>query len=218
MTQEQWRGDQGAILARLREQRIALAEVEETLGLQRLALEELLAALEEARPESENSEHAAEIALLRQQLQERDALLEELQGQPATLAANRDSAAYEAELTEFRRQLEGDRQKFNKEVEQLRARNKELDEATREMELEMSRERAELARERQRLERLRDDTRQELERMQRDAGLRDRLSPVQSLRDEINHRRHPGTDQPARPTAEEAMQARLRVLRNKMNE
>jgi hypothetical protein len=54
--------------------------------------------------------------------------------------------------------------------------------------------------------------------MQRDAGLRDRLSPVQSLRDEINHRRHPGTDQPARPSAEEAMQARLKVLRNKMNE
>jgi chromosome segregation ATPase len=216
MTQVQWLGDQAAILARLREQRMALAEVEETLGLQRLGLDELLAALEEAGPEIENSNHSAEVILLRRQLQEKDALLEALRRQPAQQPMDNDS--YEAELTEFRRQLEADRQKFNKEVEQLRARNKELDEATRELELEMSRERAELARERQRLERLRDDTRQELDRMQRDAGLRDRLTPVQSLRDEINNRRHPGTEQAPRPTAEEAMQARLKVLRNKMNE
>jgi chromosome segregation ATPase len=216
MTQEQWLGDQAAILARLREQRMALAEVEETLGLQRLGLDELLGALEEARPEIDNPDHSAEIVLLRRQLHEKDAQLEALRRQPAQQPLDNDS--YEAELTEFRRQLESDRQKFNKEVEQLRARNKELDEATRELELEMSRERAELARERQRLERLRDDTRQELDRMQRDAGLRDRLSPVQSLRDEINHRRHPGTEQTSRPSAEEAMQARLKVLRNKMNE
>ena len=67
----------------------------------------------------------------------------------------------------------------------MRSRNDELDEATREMELEMSRERAELARERQRLERLREEARLELERVQREAGVRDRLAPVQKLREEM---------------------------------
>jgi chromosome segregation ATPase len=183
MTQVQWLEDQAAILARLREQRIALAEVEETLVLQRHGLEELLTALEEAQPAIEESDPAVEILSLRKQLHEKDQLIERLRSQPGQESV--DNESYEAELTGFRRQLEADRQKLNKETEQVRSRNKELDEATRELELEMSRERAELARERQRLERLRDDTRQELERIQRDAGLRDRLTPVNTLRDQI---------------------------------
>jgi pSer/pThr/pTyr-binding forkhead associated (FHA) protein len=125
-----------------------------------------------------------EIAALRQQLQEKTELAER-----AADYAPRDIDSYEAELNQFRRQLEGDRQKLNREIEQLRAKNKELDEATRELELEMSRERAEMARERQRLDRLREEVRLDVERMQRDAGLRDRLAPVQNLREHINNRR-----------------------------
>jgi len=254
MTREQWARDQAAILARLGEQKSALAQVEETLREQRRGLDDFLAVLQEARPVAEGSpeaelqnlradnaelrqllatlehereqaiaaaaaaephadstlnqpDHSAEIASLRKLLKEKDALLVE-----------RDIDSYEAELNEFRQQLESDRQKLNREIEQLRARNKELDEATREMELEMSRERAELARERQRLERLREDVRLEFERMQRDAGLRDRLAPVQTLREEINHRRNPGNDQTPKPTSEDPMQARLRLLGNKVNE
>ena len=54
-----------------------------------------------------------------------------------------DLERQENELNEVRRQLENDRGKLNKEVEMLRDRNKELDEAIREMEMEMSKERAE---------------------------------------------------------------------------
>jgi pSer/pThr/pTyr-binding forkhead associated (FHA) protein len=130
----------------------------------------------------------AEINLLRQLLQEKDALLEELRQQPSepATAPISDIGAYEAELTEFKRQLEEDRKKLNAEIEHLRARNQEMDDATREMELELSRERAELARERQRLDRIREETRLELDKMQREAGVRDRLAPVFKLREQIS--------------------------------
>ena len=58
---------------------------------------------------------------------------------PAAKNSN-DLERYEAELNEFRRQLETDRNKLNRECEMLRERNKELDEAIREMEMEMSKE------------------------------------------------------------------------------
>ena len=48
-------------------------------------------------------------------------------------------ADYEAELNEFRRQLEADRQALNAEIDQLRVRNQELTEAARQAELELSR-------------------------------------------------------------------------------
>jgi chromosome segregation ATPase len=190
-------------------------------------LRQLLAMMEHEREQTEvarTAELAAdptnrsdEVAALRKLLEEKESQLQESSRKPVDEPV-RDIDTYESELNAFRRQLETDRQKLMREIEQVRARNKELDEATREMELEMSRERAELARERQRLERLREDVRQELDRIQRDGGLRDRLVPVQSLRDEINHRRNPSADQTPKPTGEDVMQARIRALRNKVNE
>jgi pSer/pThr/pTyr-binding forkhead associated (FHA) protein len=185
-------------------------------------LRQLLARVQHEREQDDaagpkSPQKSGEIASLRRQLQEKDTQLAELRANPSPHGEG-DADSLEAELTEFRRQLENDRKKLNTEIEQVRARNKELDEATREMELEMSKERADLARERQRLERLRDEVRLELERLQRDGGLRDRLTPVQTLRDEINSRRNPGAELPSKPTNEEAMQARLRTLRSKVNE
>jgi hypothetical protein len=131
-----------------------------------------------------------EAALLRELLAEKDALLAELQQRPAArIEEEFDAESYEAELNQFRRQLEQDRTRLNEEIDQLRGRNQELDETTREMEMEMSRERAELSRERTRLERLREEVRAELERFQRDAGMRERLAPVNRLREELNDRR-----------------------------
>jgi pSer/pThr/pTyr-binding forkhead associated (FHA) protein len=131
----------------------------------------------------------AEIDLLRQLLAEKDTLVEDLRRQPSQVEPAfkpvADIDTYEAELNAYRLQLEKDRKKLNDEIEQLRSRNAELDEATKEMELELSRERAELARERTRLERLREDARAELERVQREAGARERLAPVQKLRQEL---------------------------------
>jgi chromosome segregation ATPase len=162
------------------------------------------------------AESAAELEQLRAQLQEKDKLIEEMRVDAANDLGGRDPETYEAELNKFRRQLEADRKKLNHELEQMRVRNEELDQATREMELEMSRDRADLARERQRLERLREDVRLELERVQRDGGMRDRLAPVQNLRDEINGRRNSTSDQTPKPSKEDALQGRLRSLRNRM--
>jgi chromosome segregation ATPase len=162
------------------------------------------------------STDAAEVAALRQQVADKEAQLERLRRQPARSPAEQDVANYEAELTEFRCQLETDRQKLKQEFEQLRNRNTELDQATREMELEMSRERADLARERQKLERLRDEVRAELERFQRDSGMRERLAPVQNLRDELNNRRLAAKDETPRLGKEDPVQAKLRSLRNRI--
>src|SRR5262249_23722628 len=109
-------------------------------------------------------------------------------------------------------------QKLNKEIQQLRARSTELDEAKRELEVEMSRERAELARERTRLERLRDEAKQEIERVQREGGVRERLAPVQRLRDEMIERRQPpSTPRPAQPVPR-TLDPRLKSLRERVNE
>jgi adenylate cyclase len=117
------------------------------------------------------------------------------QGQPAAprSAHSLDLDSYEAELNRDRQQLEAERGKLNQEIEQLRVRNEELDGATREMEMEMSKERADLARERVRLDRLREEIRSEVERVQRDAGIRETLAPVHKLREELAQKK-PGTD------------------------
>jgi DNA repair exonuclease SbcCD ATPase subunit len=133
----------------------------------------------------------AEVDAMRQVLCEKDELVRELQNRPAPILRRdqRDLESYEAELNEFRRHLEEDRRKIAEEREQLRQHHEELAEATREMEMDLSRERAELARERTRLERLRDDARGELERVQRDASVMNRLAPVQRLREQLNEGR-----------------------------
>jgi SMC interacting uncharacterized protein involved in chromosome segregation len=139
--------------------------------------------------------NAAEIEELRAQLRDKDALVEELRASQAAAAsasfpgvADRD---YEAELTEFRRQLEADRQGLNEEIQQLRTRNAELNEVAREAELQLSRERAQLARERVQLDRLREEIRHELERAERDADVRERLVAVERLKDEVAERHRP---------------------------
>src|SRR5207248_4916800 len=84
----------------------------------------------------------AEVQTLREQLKEKEAAIEQLQ--TAGQAESKESFAnvgdhdYEAELTQFRRQLEADRQELNQEIEQLRARNAELNEVVREAELQLS--------------------------------------------------------------------------------
>ena len=164
-------------------------------------LRRILAALEEPGGERKTGDSAdaeelrQENELLRQLLHEKDALFDEMKQKVVNASTHKqargasDLETYEAELNQYRQQLEADRAKFSKEIEQLRVRNQELDEATREMELEMSRERAEMARERQRLDRLRDEIRSEQERMTRDSGVNKSLAPVQKLREEMNQKK-----------------------------
>src|SRR5438552_979400 len=150
------------------------------------------------QPEHRAETDQEEVDALRKELQEREALIEELRASPpeapvASLAGVSDRD-YEAELTEYRRELEGDRQRLNEEIQQLRARNAELDEAARDAELQLSRERAQLARERVQLDRMREEIRQELERAERDAGVRERLVAVDRLKGEMAERNRPSAN------------------------
>jgi chromosome segregation ATPase len=126
-----------------------------------------------------------EIAALRKRLDEQERLVQELK-EEFEAGAGRDPesdvAQYEAELNEFRRQLEADRKTLDEEIRQLRSRNEELVQTLRESELEMSRERANLARERHQLNRLRDELRMEIERATRDFDVRQGLARVQGLK------------------------------------
>jgi pSer/pThr/pTyr-binding forkhead associated (FHA) protein len=179
-------------------------------------LKRLLAAVEEQRQsaappaETEAPTSSAEVERLRKLVAQREAEIREMNRQTEEAMGRTETRFVEAQLSEYRRQLENDRQKLSREIEQVRVRNQELDEATRELELEMSRERAELGRERQRLERLREDVRLEMERAQRESGVRERLAPVQSLREEITGKRQSVNDQTPKPGKED----RTRGLRN----
>jgi predicted nucleic acid-binding Zn-ribbon protein len=156
-------------------------------------LNQQLSATQQTAPRTVTNE--PEVESLRQQLQEKDALIEELRASrveaPVASLAGVSDRDYEAELTEYRRELEADRQRLNDEIQQLRARNTELDEAAREAELQLSRERAQLARERVQLDRMREEIRQELERAERDAGVRERLVAVDRLKGEMAERNRP---------------------------
>jgi hypothetical protein len=211
----------------LAERERAAAERDQALGER----DEALAALTQAerkpaaqatapaQPPEQVQELQATVARLRLLVEEKDRQLADTRQRAAAAApmTEGDMESYEAELNQFRLQLEADREKLGKEIGALRARNTELDDATRELELEMSRERAEMARERTRVERLREEMRLELERVQREAGMRERLAPVQKLREEITDRRQgPSTPQPNQPDA--ALNGRLRTLRNRIND
>ena len=62
--------------------------------------------------------------------------------------------------------------------------------------MEMSKERAELARERMRLERVREEIKTDMDKMQREASVRDSLAGVQKLRDEMNGKQLGKGDKP----------------------
>lgn len=177
---ETLRGENDRLQQLLADRECRLAEAVQ-LGIPAAGGEERVMALE------------VEVALLRDQLHERDTQISELKKEFAARQTPEDidAADYEAELNQFRRELEADRQALNQELVQLRARNKELNDAAREAEIELSRERAQLARERAQLERLREEIRQEAERTQREAGMRERLGAIQRLQGEVAERNRP---------------------------
>lgn len=147
-------------------------------------VDELKAAGANAADPTELSQLRNELRTLEERLREKEELVEELKRDAERIPGG-DPDGYEAELNRFRKELEQDRTRLNKEIESLRFRNQELDEATREMEMELSRERAEMARERIRLDRLRDEVKADMERLQREQEVRGTLGSVQKLRDEL---------------------------------
>jgi hypothetical protein len=197
-----------------------------------------LAAAEQAAREPKTSpilealieEMKGEISTLREKLQRKREEIKKLKEEQYTLPPGIDADSLEAELIRFRHQLEADRKALGKEMAQLRERNEELEEARREMELELSRERAELSRERTHLERMREEVRQDMERIQRDSEVRERLAPVQQLREQLINRKPgqqggrpssmPSIPAPPQPAAQpdSNLMSRLRNMRKGFNQ
>ena len=84
------------------------------------------------------------------------------------------------------------RKSFDEEVGQFQVQRCETEEKARQAELELSRERAQLARDKAQIERLREELRQDVERAQREACIRERLAGVQKLKDELVDRKPGG--------------------------
>ena len=167
--------------------------------------EELLLEFEQLRNENQS---------LKQLVEQRDAALGELQKakpREEDTDDDKDLESYEAELNRFRQQLEADRKKLAAELEQVRLRNQELDDAMREMEMEQSRERAELARERTRLDRMREEIRAENERIQRDGAVLQNLAPVQKLRQDLS-----GKKPVSAAANDKGLDERLRSFNNRL--
>jgi chromosome segregation ATPase len=143
-----------------------------------------------------------EIFKLRKRVMDQDALIQGFRGErslPASeLGGALDTASYEVELNLQRRQLELDRIALNAEIRQAQQMKAEVEAGAREMELELSRERASLSRERAWLDRLREEVRIELERVRREAGVRDRLAPFQTLLEQTRGK-NADAQQPANP-------------------
>jgi chromosome segregation ATPase len=231
---ENGNGDAQALVAENEELRARLRVLEEE---EKTASRAPAPSRAPAADDKELEDLRAEIELQRQLLEQKDAVIADLYTKkneapdeaaapaalptavpvaaaprtPAEPRADIDPDSIEAELNEFRQQLQIDRQKLDAEIQQIKTRNEELDEATREMEMELSRERAELARERQRLERLRDDVKGDLERLQREGGVRDSLAPVQRLREEMGHKK-------PKPPEQAALNDRVNKFRHRLSE
>jgi hypothetical protein len=125
---------------------------------------------------------------LTREIHDRESVMQKYRRQlehQASQANLEHSGSYERELNAYRQELERDRQELNEQIYQLQARQAEIEAAAREAELQMSRERAILARERSELTRLREEIRISRERTAREGGVRERLSQLHSLKQEI---------------------------------
>jgi hypothetical protein len=170
------------------------------------ALEDAQAAVVEL---SGGAELMTLIASLRQQVSERDALLEEMQERLARHSGphSEDAADYEAELNRCRQEVEKDRRDLNDQLAQLRERHEEMEDAAREAELQMARERAQIAREQAELNRLRNELSRAGNRSPKERDLRERLAGVRQLKHGVGE---PGAESAASaPAAERPLWRRV---------
>lgn len=83
--------------------------------------------------------------------------------------------AMSEELERERCQIQQERRKLEEDMRQLKEDEQVMTEEMRKMEIQMAKERAELARQRSELTRINEEIKHELERIERDRGLSDRL-------------------------------------------
>jgi DNA repair exonuclease SbcCD ATPase subunit len=122
---------------------------------------------------------------LHQQLQEAQGIVAELEGQLASAPAARapsGPAPREEELLALSEELERERR-------QLQEDEQSLMEQMREMEVSMARERAEMARQRNDLLRVQAEVRHELERLERNGALQNKIDSLKTKLQDANTRR-----------------------------
>ena len=131
-------------------------------------------------------EKSETIRELHQQLQEAQSIVADLEGQlasaPAQRAAPSGPAPREEELLALSEELERERR-------QLQEDEQSLMEQMREMEITMARERAEMARQRNDLLRVQSEVRHELERLERNGALQNKIDSLKSKLNDANTRR-----------------------------
>lgn len=86
--------------------------------------------------------------------------------------------AMSEELERDRCQIQQERRKLDEDLRYFKDEEEKMTEDMRKMEMQMSRERADLSRQRKELQTLHEEIRQELERLERDRGLSDRLQEL----------------------------------------
>jgi pSer/pThr/pTyr-binding forkhead associated (FHA) protein len=124
---------------------------------------------------------------LREQVSERDALLDKLarQLEQHQTPPDDDKEGYEAELNRYRVELERERHELDEQARQLQQRHAEIEQAARETELQMARERARMARDQAELNRLRQELSRTQNRSPREQEVRDRLAGVRRLKEQV---------------------------------
>jgi len=102
--------------------------------------------------------------------------MQELQQQQRPPTPKEDELiAMSEELERERCQLQQERRQLDEELRQLKEDSEIMTQEMRQMEVQMARERADLARQRMEIQRLNDEIRHELDRVEKDRGLSDRL-------------------------------------------
>lgn len=108
------------------------------------------------------------------QLHVRAQELEQIAAKPP-VPKEEELIAMSEELERERCQLQQDRKQVDEEMRQLKEDGEVMNQEMRQMEVQMARERADLARQRNELQRLSEEIRHELDRVEKDRGLSDRL-------------------------------------------
>lgn len=103
------------------------------------------------------------------------------------------------ELERERCQIQQERRKLEEDMRQLKEDEQVMTEEMRKMEMQMSKERAEIARQRNELQRINEEIKHELDRIERDKGLSDRLTQLRSRHNEVVKGKSLGNSGPVLP-------------------
>lgn len=107
--------------------------------------------------------------------------------------------AMSEELERERCQIQQERRKLEEDMRQLKEDEHVMTEEMRKMEMQMSKERAEIARQRSELQRINEEIKHELDRIERDKGLSDRLTQLRQRHTDATKGKSLGSSGPVLP-------------------